>query len=43
MTEMSTLFGLINFSVSDGLVFPIAIALFAVGLVLLIIGQKLEN
>lgn len=38
MTEMSTLFGLINFSVSDGLVFPIAIALFAVGLVLLIIG-----
>ncbi len=38
MTEMSTLFGLINFSVSDGLVFPIAIALFAVGLVLLIFG-----
>lgn len=38
MTEMSTLFGLINFSVSDGLVFPIAIALFAVGLALLIFG-----
>lgn len=38
MTEMSTLFGLINFSVSNGLVLPIAIVLFLIGFALLIFG-----
>ena len=38
MTEMSTLFGLITFSVADKLVFPVAGVLFAIGLVLLIFG-----
>ncbi len=38
MTEMSTLFGIITFTVADKLVLPIAAVLFAIGLVLLIFG-----
>lgn len=38
MTEMSTLFGLITFSVADKLVLPIAAVLFIIGLILLIFG-----
>ena len=38
MTTMETLFGLITFNISNGLVLPISIVLFVLGLVLLIFG-----